>query len=481
MKETIEILIEANSAGMQTQLKQAGNTIQSFVNKMNEGSINWQKILTEGISDAVLVGIAGTFAEALASSIDFNNALVTSSNNSSQAFTSNLQNASNAAINTSNATGQSASDVVSAYAYATTALNDYASGHSLVDEASKIATATGMNLIDVVKAFIPVAQEWQIPASGMASALRNLYGESLNGEVGLSQLLSVMGNTGGVLHLSTNITDAGAALEAFSKQAGMTPDSAAAVYEKISNNLLNTATSAQNSAIGMGSYNHQLSVLKSAGMGGLLADMEKHLKDMGDDTAKILLSNAGFSTTDVANLVSADKSYASIAQETKDIAANAPKLAANAEANLSVTTQLGQAWNRIKNDIMEIFGPTALTTLKGFASILDGISKTIEGAANIFSSIKPDNLLKSLGTAFAPTSALAGLGIQNVLSTPSSSVKNALNKASNPSGNTINNINSNNTSTTNNTKGSAGSPDNNHGILNISLDLKKFNYNAIFQ
>ena len=478
MKETIEILIEANSAGMQIQLKKSGDTIQTFVSKMNEGSINWQKILTEGISDAVLVGIAGTFAEALASSIDFNNALVNSSNNSSQAFTSNLQSAAQSAISTSNATGQSASDVVDAYAYASTALNDYAAGHALVDEAAKISTATGLNLMDVVKASTDAMQQWQVPTSDVASALQTLYGESLQGKVGFMQLLDSMSTTGPMLNAISTIQDAGATIEGLSTQTGMTAKSATEFFNGMTTSLDNQADATKGATFGLGGLQKQQELIKNLGLSGYFSTLEGNMKTMGADTASILAQHAGFSPDVVQNIIAADVAYQDLQGRVADIARNAPALGKSAEGNLSSATKLSQVWTRIKNDVMEIFGPVTMKALEVFTTNMNAIATVLDGIAAAFQPglMQDDALNKSPSRGVAADSTALMIGNPTF---PKGSFDSLASNKSSPSGNTTNIVNSNNT-TTNNKLGS-GSSDDGHGVLTIAIDMKKMSYNSIYQ
>jgi hypothetical protein len=72
---TLNILIEADAAGLTSQLKKAGTSINTFINQMNSQSVDWQSILTGAISPAIIAGIASTFAESLTGILSFSNEL----------------------------------------------------------------------------------------------------------------------------------------------------------------------------------------------------------------------------------------------------------------------------------------------------------------------------------------------------------------------------------------------------------------------
>ncbi len=69
--DTLQILIEADQSGLETQLKRAGSRIYSFVNQMNSQEVNWTSILSKTISPAIITGVASMFALAIEQSLVF--------------------------------------------------------------------------------------------------------------------------------------------------------------------------------------------------------------------------------------------------------------------------------------------------------------------------------------------------------------------------------------------------------------------------
>lgn len=370
MDNTLKILIEADAAGLNSQLKRAGQSITSFVGQMNKQDINWEKILSGSISPAIIAGIASTFALAITEAVGFQNSMVQAANNSSTEFQSNMGQAGKAALDLQSTTGQSASDIATGLGIATKALGNYASGQALVTEASKFSLATGIDLLSLVNMLTPAMQQWGITdASEITKTIQGLFGVADQGKVSVRDLIDTMSNTGGVLRGKTDILSSAAALEAFSNQAGMTEKSAVTAFTEIANRTQNVATAAQNTVLGMGSWNEQNKILKDSGMGGLLARMESSLTKMGASTASILLNHAGFSPADTANIITASHGYDMIAVAILKIKENMSTLGAGIENNISASDKLRVAWGLVKSDLAG-FGLAGANYL---ANVLGGI------------------------------------------------------------------------------------------------------------
>lgn len=69
--QTLQILIEADSTGLTTQLMTAQRSITQFVSQMNAQEVDWTSILSKTISPAIITGIASLFADALIQSVQF--------------------------------------------------------------------------------------------------------------------------------------------------------------------------------------------------------------------------------------------------------------------------------------------------------------------------------------------------------------------------------------------------------------------------
>lgn len=393
----LELIIGADATALTAVIKDTTRTVTSLLDSMNSQSIDWEKILTGTISPAIIGGIASMMAIGIEQALNFQDAMTTAANNSSTAFQDGMGNASSSVLGISNATGQSASDVATNTGLAATALGSMAAGTALVSQAAILANAGIGDLGTNVSELIPVMKEWGITDAGqIVTTITELAGVAHQGQVPLSQLLDAMSNTGGVLQGKTDILSAASSLEAYSNQAGMTANTAVISFTKIANNLQNTATASQNTVIGMGSYNNQLTILKNLGIDGLLAKMESSLEKMGPSTASILLNNAGFSPTDTANIQKAAKSYSDLVPSTQTIAANALTMGTNIETNISDLQKLQDAWNKVKNDLNSAVGGPLITMLTNALTLVDKLATSTAGLAGSNSS---DNVSTNLESA----------------------------------------------------------------------------------
>jgi hypothetical protein len=116
------------------------------------------------------------------------------------------------------------------------------------------------------------------------------------------------------------------------------------------------------------------------------------------------LNHAGFSATDTANIVTADKSYSTLVESTKKIADNMLTLGKNIEDNLSDLEKLKVAFGTIKTDLTGLgnfFAQTATNVLGGVDAVLHPY-KTEDTLSNLFQGDKMDpanqvlNLFKNL-------------------------------------------------------------------------------------
>src|SRR5579872_423664 len=236
--ETLEILIEANASGLETQLKKATQTITSFVDKMSGQEVDWQKILAGSLDLAIIGGIASMFGEMVASSIAFqqqNQNLA-----SSLLQTSGTMNGVSEASKTiSDSTGQSAGDIKNAIdSFLPVFKNDMPSALAAATEASDLAAMGMGSVADIVKAMIPIFGAFGVTGAdqinqvfsaifagasmmgpGMflpaADALQGLQKNLILGGATTKNLLDIMTNLGAETAATGNLQDAATAMGKF--------------------------------------------------------------------------------------------------------------------------------------------------------------------------------------------------------------------------------------------------------------------------
>lgn len=377
--DTLQILVEADSSGLQTQLKKAGSTITNFVSSMNKQEVNWTNILSRSISPAIIAGIASTFALAIGQALNFTNAMGQAAANSSQAFTSNLAGAGQAALDIQAQTGQSASAIASSMGIATQALGNYAAGQALVTQASKIALVTGIPLATLVQKLTSVFTEWGInTAPEVTQGIINLFGAAQQGRVPLQQLLDVMAQTGAALQGKTSIDEAAASLEALSNQSGMTADAASKIFIKLSDGFVDFNQGILNSTVGIKNMDK---TIKESGMAGIIGQLEKYMNGVSEHTAQIMGNNAGFDKTTIAHLKLASENYKTIGEDTDIIVKNMALLGERAENTLTPTMKIRVAWSAILSDLTKLVAQSGL--LDFIATGLENISAAIQNPKQI--------------------------------------------------------------------------------------------------
>ncbi len=399
--DTLEVLIEADASGLESQLKAASNNIQSFVNKMNGENVDWKKILSSTIDTSLISGIAATFATAIASAVSFQNAISTAGANSQQAFNDTSGQMTTAALAISNGTGQSAADTAAALGSLTQLFgSDTPTAIAATTEASKLATITGIALGDVVKMLIPIFDNWGIDTvPGVTKAVDDLYTASKNGKIPLSELAATLSGAGTDLRGHTSFQDAATGIEAISMQAGITKNDVTTAFNAISTGATDTLSNINILSGGVGSI---AKALDAKGIIGAFELISKGIQNtsipLGEYAKQIGLSQTA--TKDLGNQTV--KSYAQSAAAQQSVIANEKDLNSYLDDSMTLTKELGILWTQIFNFLGKALGD---------------INKDIGGfLAKLLGDQNWKDFIGTLGGSMGPSSTKASTasGLQNV-------------------------------------------------------------------
>ncbi len=384
--DTLKILVEADTAGLQSQLKRAGSNIQSFVGSMNKQEVNWTSILSRTISPALIGGIAATFAMAITEALNFQNAMGNAAATSSTEFQKNLGPASQAALKLQATTGQSASKIASAMGYATQALGSYDAAQQLVADASLYATVSGRDLLDLVKELTPAFANWGIKtAPKVKEAMAQLIEVAAQGKVPLDQLISTLSDSGIALKSVTTFGQTAAAIEALSNQAGMTGDTAVSAFNKFAQAALDPMDNLNLLSGGVGKIKNDI---EDEGIAKALGNMATHFQKMDDTTAHILGRKAGFDDTTITAIHDSANHFDTMSKDSADILANTKDLSEYLKQFETPMTKLKIAWGTVKTDIQNIIGTPLLDWLVKVLNGFDDLLHPVETLRDIMQNFK---------------------------------------------------------------------------------------------
>ncbi len=352
--ETLEIVIEADRSGLESQLKRAGQSITSFVSQMNNQQVSWTSILSKSITPALMASIASTFALAITQALQFQNALQTASLNTSDSFKTNSGGITDSVLNIASSTGQSASDVAQAMGILGNSYKDAATQLGILNDMSKIATIRNISLADAVNTLNPVLQNWGIDTvAGADDALTALNYATSVGKVQFDQLTDAIAGAGIALRGSISASDAALQLETLSNVAGETGNMVVSQFDVISKGIVDMLSPLN---LLNGGFDHMQTLLKTGGLPAVFQQISDTLRQAGP-AAMELGKQMGFTAEQVKVLVGSGLDGAFI--KAKDAADDANKsvksLNQSFAESMTLTKELGMVWNAIMTDILSVF------------------------------------------------------------------------------------------------------------------------------
>lgn len=233
--ETLEILIEADRSGLDSQLKRASSSITSFVQQMNRQEVSWTQILSKSITPALIGSIASTFAIAVTQALSFQQQLAAANAQGTQSFADQSESMKGSFYNLGNAVGQTAGDMASSMAMATRAFGDTNGIAEVVAKSAGMLATMGFGSVtDETQLLIDVLRQWNVDSAPKAEqAIDGLFQASKNGVIGFNDLTKTVTEGGSALRNDTSISDTAAAIQSVASAAGMTADDAKTAFKAI--------------------------------------------------------------------------------------------------------------------------------------------------------------------------------------------------------------------------------------------------------
>lgn len=381
--DTLEILIEADSSGLQTQLKKATDTVIGFVDKMNDQTVNWQSILSGALDTSIISGIASTFALAIEQTVSFQNAALNLNNIATPATASladSINQVGGQAYQLAQSSGQSLGDATSAFEAFSKAGLDSAAATTAVNEASQIAYATGESYTDVVTELVALFQQWGVTTTPQVTqALTGLANAAQTGQFSFDELIQALTPQGAILQTKTNISDTAISLAELSDQTGLTKTSVLDTFSAIAAGVQNPISSI-NLLVG------NMATAVSSGPTGLITafqNIKTKLDEYGPEIATTIGSSIGLAQNDVASF--SNTSQAAFTATGNAALALDKNLIPLDQITSDNTTDVGKlkiAWNDFITTVSQFVLPPALKLL---TETLDDMTTSINLIAGFFS------------------------------------------------------------------------------------------------
>lgn len=371
------INIVADSKQATTVLKSFSDTVSNTIDKVNNGGLDWQKILAGSLDLSIISGIASTFALAIEQAVQFQNATMNMNNVVTPATTAlagSIGQIGGQAYNLAESSGQSLGDAASAFEAFSKAGLDSAAATTAVNEASQIAYATGEDYKAVVTELVGLFQNWGVTsAPQVTAALTGLANASQNGKFSFDELIAAMSPQGSVLSTKTNISDTAISLATLSTQSGLTKDAIIDTFAQISTAASQGLANPINNLVG------SMSKTISTGPDGLITAFQKigsFINQSGPNMAGIWGQSIGIMQGDVSSFENTTKtSFANTATAANTLNGHLKTLGDITSTNTSEATKLSIAWKDFITKMDTFVLPPALKLLE---ITLDDINASID-------------------------------------------------------------------------------------------------------
>ncbi len=396
--DTLQILIEADSHGLETQLKRSADTVKTFIDKVNGQQANWQKVLAGSLDPAIINGIASSFALAITQAMSFQSSMMNLGN--STAGTSSVLDAATGSIsgglvNAANQAGASLNTTNNAFQMLAKQIGASAATQQFTGQIGLLASELGTNLGELMPQIVELFDQWGVNSVPAAEAALTGLTESLGkGKFTFSELLDTISKQGPLLQSRTNISDLALQLQSLSNSSTLSKGTILNDFEAISNSVADPL-SKMNLLAGTGKA--------FTGPDGLITAMGKLTDFLGKSgiAAQTFGSEFGLSASSVKENASTSSSEIQKVKDSTDKMRIAlTNLNDYLTAHESIQTKFGQDWSEIMSSLTQRVGvPVLDALLKGidnvnaamkgsvswkdfFESIPSGISQTAQGLAS---------------------------------------------------------------------------------------------------
>jgi hypothetical protein len=370
--DNLEILITADSRGVENVLKSTLQTVLGTVNQINSQEVDWTSIFTSAISPTMIVAVATMFALAISNAVDFNAA----ANNLNNLNTTGVDSMNNSLTNTASlaeSSGLMLGDTSSAFNSFSSAGLDAAAAALATSDAAGIARDTGESLSTVVSNLATLFNQWGVTtSSGVTSALTGLVNASQNGEFNFDELTSAISDKGPFLKTQTNISDTAVSLASLSLKSGLSKstilDSFSAIAEGATSNF-------SPMSVLVGNVSNAI----TSGPEGLITafgNIEKYVQKVGPSIAQSTLQTTGLMSKDIADLSSSSvTNMDASADSAKKLNGSLKPVEEDLADHEPVMAKLVGDWNSFKDAL-------SATVMPNISGAIDAIQASLHTLVN---------------------------------------------------------------------------------------------------
>lgn len=347
--DTLEILIEGDRSGLQSQLQRAAGDIQKFVSSMNRQEVSWTQILSKSITPALIAGIASTFAIAITQALQFQNAMQASSLGAADSFGKNSALMSDAVLGTSSDTGKSATDVAAALGIIQQAYKDTADAQQILNTVSEEASIRDIDAAKAAAILVPLFKQWGENAANTSIDMAVINASVKAGTINFDDLTSALTDSGIAMQkVGMSIPETATQLELISAKSGLTGDVVLQVFSSITRAIQDPTDKLNVLLGGIGKVSEDI---KKGGLGLVFEDIATHIKNAGTVATALYggvvgdskaITELGMTTK---NLATSTDGFQKLIDDNKD-------LNKQVQENMTATKELGKAWTNFVNALL---------------------------------------------------------------------------------------------------------------------------------
>ena len=365
MKETIEIFIEANYQKLQIQLQQVEGFCVKMVQNLNSKRVNWETILAQTISPAIISGIASSFALAITEAVSFQNQMMGSTDTINSTTTQNMGQVSEAIKKMASDSSLNTNEAQKAFEAFNSILADPTAATSAVKQLDLLASGLNIDLLSALKMVTPIMEQWGIRTlPGLVDMMTNLRNANGKGLFSIEELSTSLAENGEVMKRSgIKIGEYVQTMQSLTREGQLSREQVnlmfAAIKEGVSNPLGD-----------FNIMNHK--VIDSLGENGLIktiAAVSTHVQSLGDNWT--LTSKLTGTNTETARAFG-DFAPASVKKVTTAVDTHTDSMKSLTFFSNTQTTQatkLAKAWNDVANSLYPL-GDALIPILTAMTELL---------------------------------------------------------------------------------------------------------------
>ncbi len=423
--DNLQILITADSRGIESVLKNTLQKVQGTVNAINKQEVDWTSIFTQSVSPAIISGIASVFAFAISNAVQFQSSLnqlgTAAGDNTSQ-----IGQLSNAALGLSTQVPASAQDIATAMTELSSVFSSTADQQAVVQAMAMLAASGFGSLNDITNASIAIFKAWGVTTQEQAiTVLTNL----MHGAEAAKESIPALAEQ--FNQFSAPLVEAGANLSSFNGIISVFASEVKNLGTGAAEGIFKALADSSNNAVGpMELLGISLSKVRNSLIsdGGLdaITKTSQILDKMGP-TANLVATGFGFSAQQIAQFDINSKRLPQVATDASTVAKN--------------TQTIGDAWKTSNNDLRILlttwntFVAASITGAADFIKAWTGVVHFLQTVADTISNVLFNQTVTGIGKIIGSANSLvdqaehaAVSAVQSIVNPQLNAKEDSLNK-----------------------------------------------------